>query len=398
MKFREFLYEELTSNQKRIVNNWGETKAPVNISAHVIPKDQDRVVIPLKDPSEGNVEPHPAVKEHLDHHGYAVSDYQAGKAKDKYGRDVNIGKVLNKTNAEKHVVSAFLTDPNRSHKRLHDDMQVVISRHPHDVAGMSTGKDWTSCLDMKGGINKHLLPDELHQGTHVAYLTKKGDDVARAPLARIALKPYREEKTGRQVLVPEHKIYGNAAGSFEHTVNSWTNEHFPLKDNTFYTKNTKVYDDSNQPVIAKLHTMTDERIHHALQAQISAPSMEERNAHSNRITLVAKHGAPEQQDIILNHHHGKQFRAMIAQHGTDAHRDKLMGDDSDFVRRHVAEFGNDRHKAALLDDKSIQVRAAIARTSTNTDHLETLSNDRAKEVGLVATMRKLEVMRKSKAA
>ena len=235
MKFRAFLLEELTNSQKDRVDDWGETKTPVNISAHVIPKGTDRVVLPLKSPGE-KTGPHPLVASHLNDNGYSISDYKAGKAKDRYDREVNIGKILNKTKASPETVKAFNSDPNRSNKTLHDDMQVVISRHPYDVAGMSTGKDWTSCLHMEKGENKHLLPHELHEGTHVAYLTRKGDDTAKSPLARIALKPYREEKTGRQILVPEHKIYGNAVGSFEHTVNEWTNEHFPLKDNTFYTK------------------------------------------------------------------------------------------------------------------------------------------------------------------
>ena len=357
MKFRQFLYEEMTSNQKRTVDNWGETKTPVNISAHAIPKGQDRIVLPLKDPKDGNVEPHPVVKEHLDHHGYSVSDYPAGKAKDKYGRDVNIGKVLNKTNADKHVVHTFNTDPNRSNKRLHEDMQVVISRHPHDVAGMSTGKDWTSCLDMHKGVNAALLPHELHEGTHVAYLTKKGDDVARKPLARIALKPYREEKTGRQILVPEHKIYGNATGSFEHTVNGWTNEHFPLKDNTFYTKNTKVYDDSNQPTIAKASTITSEKLQHSLNQRSAASSADERNAHDRRVTFMARHGTDEHREQIFAHPGSN--KALIAQYGTDEQRNKLMSHDSPRVRAAVVTYGNDYHRAALADDSDKLVRDAI---------------------------------------
>lgn len=355
MKYSELILEALSNKQKDIVDDWGETRAPINISAHVIPKGTDRIVIPLKDPSDES--PHPAVANHLISNGYSISSYRDGKAKDKYGRDVNIGKILNKTNAHKDVITAFNSDPNRSNKRLHDDMQVVISRHPYDVAGMSTGQSWTSCLDMDCGINRKLLPHEVHEGTHVAYLTKKGDDTAKAPLARIALKPYREEKTGRQILVPEHKIYGNAVGAFEHTVNEWTNTHFPLKDNTFYTKSSKVYDDSNQPVVAKASTITPDKLQHSLIQSKSAPSVEERAAHDRRVTFVLKHGTDAHRDQIFNHP-GTNKR-LIAEYGTDAHRDKLMSHDDSRVRAAVALFGNDKHRLALSDDHDSLVRAAI---------------------------------------
>lgn len=252
--FKVLLLEELSEKQMDRVDSWGRSPAAVKISQHVIPKGQDRMVIPLEDPHDHKIQADPDVVNHLKTHGYELSDWRKGTATDKYGRDVNIGKILNKTNADPKTKAAFHLDNNRSNKELHDDLQVVISRHPYDVAGMSTGKRWVSCVGMdkeSRGVsqdNSHVLEYDIRQGTHVAYLTKKGDDKALDPLARIALKPFREKGSDRVILHPEHKMYGTAASSFEHTVNSWVNKHFPLKDNTYYGK-AKVYHDKGPTVL-----------------------------------------------------------------------------------------------------------------------------------------------------
>lgn len=295
MNFKEFLYEELTNKQKDIVDDWGETKAPIEISKHVIPKGQDRIVVPLSDPHDAMADPR--IESHLKQHGYEVADYKRGKAKDKYGREVNIAKVLDKTQAAPVLKHHFLTDPNRSHK-LHDNLQVVISRHPYDVAGMSTNQHWTSCLDMSTGIEAGRLPNEVHSGTHVAYLTHKGDDTAKEPLARIALKPFKEEKSDRTVLIPERKLYGAATSSFEHTVFNWANDHFPLKDNTFYTKHPRVYDDDKHDIAAKIDTITPEKIQHLKSA---SSHVNESNSKLRKSLHVARYGDDEQKRLLHDH-------------------------------------------------------------------------------------------------
>jgi hypothetical protein len=354
--FKQTLFEELSEKQKDRVDSWGRSQAATNISQHVIPKGQHRIVIPLSDPKDKAAEPNVHVNRHLEQHGYKVTDWTSGKASDKYGRETNIGKVLDKTKADPEIKHWFHHDHERTNARTHNDMQVVISRHPYDVAGMSTNRDWTSCVDMKTGPladtinNTHYLEHEVREGTHVAYLTKKGDDYADKPLARIALKPYKEEGSDRVVLHPEHKIYGNAASSFEHTVNDWTNQHFPLKDNTFYDKNLKVYDDSHTGglghSIAKVNTLSDDKLKSTFKKPETMRIFPE--SYINRAKFVARTGSDSQRDVLVNHP-DSYVRAIVAEHGNESHHNKLIDDNSGSVRKAIAQ---NTYSAAHLDTLS----------------------------------------------
>lgn len=247
--FISFLKEELTDSQKSEVDEWAKSSKAQSISSHVFEKDQHRLIIPIEDSHDASVRTPGVVAHHLLQHGYKVHDYAKGLAiEPKYGRQISIGKVLQKTDPGGPIQQFYNNDPARTASRLHKT-QVVISRHPYDVAGMSTDRGWTSCMDMSSGMNRHYLEHDIKQGTHVAYLTHAGDDDIKNPIARIALKPWHlRDENGRikhTVLAPEQSTYGSGTGSFEHTVNSWAHTHFPpLPGETGnYKKNTRVYDD-----------------------------------------------------------------------------------------------------------------------------------------------------------
>lgn len=255
--FAQFvLDEELNPNQKDMVNRWvskGGGKKAVEISKHVIPKGEHKMVLPLEEPHDRKIEPHPDVVDALHQHGYKVQDYASGFATDKYDRQVKIGKVLTKIGAT-DVLKTFTNDPNRDASRVHHDLQVVVSRHPHDVAGMSTNKGWTSCMRLPteigmhdGGSNEKYVPHDIYSGTHVAYLTKRGDDNLTNPVARIALKPWVSTDGKHTTLRPEDRTYGTPGGdAFSHTVNKFVNEHFKPQPGKFYRKDSDVYDDTGQ--------------------------------------------------------------------------------------------------------------------------------------------------------
>ena len=264
--YTRVLTEALNGRQRSMVDNWvkknGGTEA-AGISAHAIPLGQHQVTIPLEHP-EKKVEPHPEVHEHLQKHGYDVHDYKAGLALEpaKEGatkrRQIKIGKALEATNAPPHVKDAFTNDPNRrGAKAIDSGLQVVVSRHPHHVAGMSTDQGWSSCMDLDGGSNRHYLKHDVLKGTHVAYLTKKGDDEVKRPMARIALKPFVGKNTGEKILHPEDRTYGTADSAFEHTVKKWTDKHFPLNPDEEYHKHSDVYDDSGTKFLMHPNKMVD---------------------------------------------------------------------------------------------------------------------------------------------
>ena len=258
--YNEILNEELNDDQKAVVDSWGPNTKAKKISANVIPKGEDRTYIPLEHPDDNKpVEPHPDVKAHLEKHGYKITDYRNNKAVEpKYGREIRIGKALNATGASKDLMDTFNNDPKRAASNS-GKLGVVISRHPHDVAGMSTDKGWRSCMSMsttgakKGigaGSNSHYLKHDVQQGTHVAYLVHEHDKEAKSPLARIALKPFHSENKKDTILRPEDKTYGTSDHAFGHTVKKWAETNFPAKDDKVYRKSKKLYNDDQKDVVA----------------------------------------------------------------------------------------------------------------------------------------------------
>ena len=250
--FTSIIKEELTPKQKRIVDRWASGSHSVMAaiaSQGVIPNGQDRVTTPLIHP-ETPATPHPDVKDHLERNGYSISDYRAGKAIDPYNRETNIGKALAKTKADPSVINAFANDPNRAaaKQNVDDKLHVVVSRNAYDVAGMSTDRGWTSCMNMAGGSNAHYLKPAVEEGMHVAYLARKDDPELKNPLARIAMVPYNSynqdgTKAAKTILRPEKTQYGTSDSAFADTVKNWTEQNFPIRDGVIYSRNQDVYND-----------------------------------------------------------------------------------------------------------------------------------------------------------
>lgn len=250
-KFRDFLNEALDDKQRAKVDGWD--RGDYSFSDHAFGgKENDVIHIPLKDESSVVVE------NHIKEHGYKVKDYHKGLATDKYGRDMRLGKVLEKTNAPEWMRKQFQVDLSRKVKPP-DDYHVMISRHPHDIAAMSTGQHWTSCMNIDHELNSHYLKSEVKHGTHVAYLVHKDDTEAKAPLARLALKPLHDHANaeggdkgpGHTILVPEGRVYGHGGDAFNSTVNEWAKKEFPAQEGRVYQKNRFVYNDGGKSTLFK---------------------------------------------------------------------------------------------------------------------------------------------------
>ena len=153
--------------------------------------------------------------------GYAVEDYLLGIATSADGRRrVKIGKLV-ADNPE--ALKSFANDPRRKaavNSGKAEGMLVVISRHPVDVAGMSTGRGWTSCMNLDGGINKRYVAADVKQGSLVAYFVKADDKNIQRPKGRVLIKPLVGPK-GQRLLAREDTVYGTANASFLHTVDAW---------------------------------------------------------------------------------------------------------------------------------------------------------------------------------
>lgn len=180
----------------------------------------------------------PAVRVAVQRAGYIITDYLAKKcvkASDKEQKNVfNIGKVIAK---DPHAKAAFDNDPQLQNTKS-QNIQVVISCHPYDIIGMSTGRDWDmqSCMRLKdfregvsdGQYNRHVKAD-VAEGTLVAYAIREGDNNIQKPLCRCLLKPFVNDD-GDVLYRRETSIYGNPAPGFAGALNVFLrkiNAHVP---------------------------------------------------------------------------------------------------------------------------------------------------------------------------
>ena len=160
--------------------------------------------------------------------GFKITNYLAKKCvklSDKEQKnEFNIGKVISKDPVAK---AAFDNDPQLQNSS-HSEFTMVVSCHPYDIIGMSTGRSWDreSCMrlqdyrdDHSDGVNKHFMEKDVAEGTLVAYVVRSADTNIEKPLGRCLLKPFVDE-TGDNILYRrETRIYGNPVPGFSETIN-----------------------------------------------------------------------------------------------------------------------------------------------------------------------------------
>jgi hypothetical protein len=192
-----------------------------------------------------------AVRHALRVAGYRVSDYLAKKCvkiKDKEQKNFyNIGKVIAKDSVAK---AAFDNDPQLQNSNS-EGFQVVVSCHPYDIIGMSTGRDWdqTSCMRLKdgregvknGAYHEHLEND-VAEGTLVAYAIRIGDDNIKQPLCRCLLKPFKNDQ-GDILYRRESSVYGNNVPGFGDTLNKFVRKLNARVPSGEYWLTSGLYDD-----------------------------------------------------------------------------------------------------------------------------------------------------------
>ncbi len=239
------LFAELTPEQKKQVDEWKYPFETNQFSNHVF-GDKNRVTEPLDASVKPKVKP---VKKHIQNHlldkGYKLPDPTKNHVIDKYDRPTTIGKALIRSKAPQKMIDEVANHFQPVKKK--NDLSITYSRDPYDVAGMSTNRGWTSCLNMdrsgsQGIDNSEFLPKEINEGTHVAYLHHHDDPDLQHPIARIALKKFVSH-SGHAVLRPENVMYGSGPSIFEDQVDRWAEKHFPLKDE-LYKMTPGVYNDT----------------------------------------------------------------------------------------------------------------------------------------------------------
>lgn len=137
--------------------------------------------------------------------------YYEGYLYGKDGRKFRIGSILNaKITKETDVsvkerIKEYLKTFNMRNPKLAEGMSfaICISKNPIDVAAVSSGQRWSSCMTLpgyhpdkstQGGVFYHTVKADIVAGTIVAYLiedTKTGRKlIDPKPYARLSAKPF----------------------------------------------------------------------------------------------------------------------------------------------------------------------------------------------------------------
>ena len=191
-----------------------------------------------------------------------------------------IGKILLRMydksglNKFKNLADAFRDDPIR--RTNMKPYLIVVSKHPYDVLGASTDRNWTSCVNLGGGIvyskntgmkkdmNADRLINSLHEPFMVAYLVDPDDSNAQGkvmiqrPLSRILIYPFKSED-GEEYNWSIGEVYGANNKIFEDTVRNWVinlNEKF--KENEIHVPIPEVYYDSFDEELVNSYYTPDE--------------------------------------------------------------------------------------------------------------------------------------------
>ena len=199
-------------------------------------------------------------------------DYINGKYTEISGKKKSIGSMLDTVKKQmpdwksynitlKDFIRAFNQRPTPF------DGKIIISRHPYDIAGMSTGRGWTSCMNLDEGMYKYYVESSLMHGVLIAYLTKANDTIKyrnpadkkrpftpnaqglelrakrgvtninlQNPTSRLLIKPYvrKGEEINTQnpnFILLVSKQYGTEYDKFKNVVQKWLNDNWNYQIN-----------------------------------------------------------------------------------------------------------------------------------------------------------------------
>lgn len=182
-------------------------------------KKHNRIYFDLStNPDRWELEVPDEIDDYMSWYGYPILDYNKGICRDKDGRDIKIGKLLQRLGRE-DLLKVYSDSKQNTLKNV-DDLQVVICRHPYDVIGMSTDRGWSTCIDLKdkryGGEHLNSLKSMILNGCLVAYLIRKSDRNINKPISRIVIKK------GYSGLNPDFHVYGTNIPEFREFLVEWT--------------------------------------------------------------------------------------------------------------------------------------------------------------------------------
>lgn len=204
---------------------------------------QHRIYIPLEIKMD-DIEESPLmhqVAEHIKDKGVKIDQFDYLNGKILSNKNImNIGRLLND---DPNLQKQFMLDPMRIKEGT---CEIVISRHPYDIAGMSTDRGWASCMNIETGGARSFVREDIKYGTLVTYLISKNDRNINRPLSRILIKPYVRKKSD-DVAYGVGSIYGIDVPFFYNTIKKWVDNTLNKERHGIYTQHPDLYHDYDTP-------------------------------------------------------------------------------------------------------------------------------------------------------
>lgn len=233
---------------------WDKQNPTVKLLQSLMPRGSTgyRLYVPIGTSNKRHLTVPITVRQALRKAGFRVTDYRAKKCvkiTDKEQKnEYNIGKVLAKDSVAK---TAFDNDPQLQNSSA--KFTLVVSCHPYDIIGMSTGRNWDqqSCMRLadgrdgkRDGIESGSLRHDVAAGTLVAYAIRSSDENIQNPECRCLLKPFINVEDESIIMYrQETTTYGNPVPGFNIALNKVVRQLNKDIPQGGYALAAQVYDD-----------------------------------------------------------------------------------------------------------------------------------------------------------
>jgi hypothetical protein len=208
-KAKEYLQIERSPEaESRIKEVFGKLKSLPN--ARQIDKRGWRIAFPYAEDSTEF-----EIQSVLEPYNFSIKDYEKGIALDtKNNREISLGKALNivskKESSAKDLIDMYAAIKSKGATNKDEDLMMVFSSAKYDIIGMSTGREWRSCMNVIDGDNNRYVKVDIKEGSIICYLTTISDTNLKKPLGRVLIKPYINSEDSKDlILYAELKTHGS---------------------------------------------------------------------------------------------------------------------------------------------------------------------------------------------
>lgn len=249
LRFKSFILEYLNDSQREQYKDVHMTEKARLATDHFFGKGNDKVHGEIAgDHFHDKSEIHRAIERHL---GKEIphDDYRRGKTKDKYGREVKLGKIIKDPKLRDYLAS----DMSREGSKLSKSVFKTSTVRGIEVAGQTnpepnhlhpSGHSWLkSCKNLKVGIFRNKLSDEIKHGTVVHFVhDHDGKEIYRA-----TLQPHHNE-AGDTIYTVDSE-YGVKHPAFTKSAYDTADKLSGDYKSGVFVKNSEVYDDNGKTYI-----------------------------------------------------------------------------------------------------------------------------------------------------